>query len=315
MSPINGMILVPRASNGTKAAMDPSDRVLEAWGEGFNLGALVILILLLFCNYRVGVLLHKLILLERSYLRYLSATAALLFISYQLHNVVAWIKIKRFLPSWGGKFYIYTLIAVQPFWIAELYLNFEYFNGLGNLKTKDTRPWEALARNVGINPYWRFALVFKCASDTILLDDFKTVLDAITAKSIDKAGGHVHRGVAAKPPSSGDISSHNVDGLGHGNTVTIHSEPPLRDFRKKWRAKRFARHDNDNDNDNGSDEMKIQRDTTVTVSNLNPQNNRSGSFGSGERILPRPETAASRHLHGPWALNLPAGNRTKIPEL
>ena len=68
-----------------------------------------------------------------------------------------------------------------------------------------------VSRNVGINPYWRvsphllvvvsvvtdnspkFALVFKCASDTIFLDDFKTVLDAITAKSIDKAGGHVHR--------------------------------------------------------------------------------------------------------------------------
>lgn len=64
MSPINGLTLVPRASNGTKASLDPSDRVLEAWGEGFNLGALVILILLLFCNYKVGVLLHKLILLE-----------------------------------------------------------------------------------------------------------------------------------------------------------------------------------------------------------------------------------------------------------
>lgn len=159
----------------------------------------------------------------------------------------------------------------------------------------------------------KFALVFKCASDTIFLDDFKTVLDAITAKSIDRAGGHVHRGVAAKPPLSSDISSHKVDELDHGNTVTIHSEPPLRDSRKKWGAKLFARHDKDKDN--GSDEMKIQRDTTITVSNLKPQKNRSGSFGSGEQILPKPETTASRHLHGPWALNLPAGNRAKIPEL
>ena len=97
--------------------------------------------------------------------------------------------------------------------------------------------------------------------------------------------------------------------------MTIHSETPLRDSRKKWGAKLFARHDKDKDN--GSDEMKIQRDTTVTVSNLQPQKNRSGSFGSGdcERILPKPETTASRHLHGPWALNLPAGNRAKIPEL
>lgn len=66
MAPLNGITLVPRAStsNATKAALDQSDQILEAWGEGFNLGALIILILLLFCNYRVGVLLHKLILLE-----------------------------------------------------------------------------------------------------------------------------------------------------------------------------------------------------------------------------------------------------------
>lgn len=64
MGPRDGMTLVSRASNGTKASLDQSDQILEAWGEGFNLGALIILILLLFCNYRVGVLLHKLILLE-----------------------------------------------------------------------------------------------------------------------------------------------------------------------------------------------------------------------------------------------------------
>lgn len=64
MGAIYGMTLVPRASNATKASMSQSDQILEAWGEGFNLGALVILILLVFCNYRVKILLHKLILLE-----------------------------------------------------------------------------------------------------------------------------------------------------------------------------------------------------------------------------------------------------------
>ena len=64
MGPVNGMTLVPRASNGTKASLDQSDMILEAWGEGFNLGALIIILLILFCNYRVGVLLHKLIFLE-----------------------------------------------------------------------------------------------------------------------------------------------------------------------------------------------------------------------------------------------------------
>ena len=31
----------------------------------------------------------------------------------------------------------------------------------------------------GINPFWKFAFVFKCLTDTILLDDFKTVLDKL----------------------------------------------------------------------------------------------------------------------------------------
>ena len=31
----------------------------------------------------------------------------------------------------------------------------------------------------GINPFWKFAFVFKCMTDTIFLDDFKTVLDKL----------------------------------------------------------------------------------------------------------------------------------------
>ncbi|MCJ1270008.1 hypothetical protein MMC22_009901 [Lobaria immixta] len=304
---MNGLTLVPRASNGTKAALDQSDLILEAWGEGFSLGALIILILLVFCNYRVHVLLHKLILLELVlalwhstfiffrdpvYGWYLSTTAILLFVSYQLHNVVAWIKIKPFLPPWGGKFYIYTLIAVQPFWIAEIYFNFAYFNRLSNPKIADVRPWEALARNIGINPYWRLALVFKCASDTIFLDDFKSVLDAITTKAFGRAGGLVHRGATGQSSHSGvGISTHKADGNNFGTEVTIHSEHPLRNTRRKWIPKLFARPKKDN----GSKEMQIQRDTTITLSNLSPSRNRKEGFGSSDRILPKPEATASRH--------------------
>jgi hypothetical protein len=31
-----------------------------------------------------------------------------------------------------------------------------------------------------INPFWKFALVFKCLTDTIILDDFKTALDKLS---------------------------------------------------------------------------------------------------------------------------------------
>jgi len=37
---------------------------LEAWAQGYNVGSLIILILIVFCNYRSGIWLHKLILLE-----------------------------------------------------------------------------------------------------------------------------------------------------------------------------------------------------------------------------------------------------------
>jgi hypothetical protein len=47
-----------------RAAMSTEDVIVEGWAEGFQVGALVILILLVVCNYRRHVLLHKLILLE-----------------------------------------------------------------------------------------------------------------------------------------------------------------------------------------------------------------------------------------------------------
>lgn len=36
----------------------------------------------------------------------------------------------------------------------------------------------------GINPFWKFAFVFKCFTDTIFLDDFKTVLDRLWEHSM-----------------------------------------------------------------------------------------------------------------------------------
>lgn len=48
---------------------DTRAQIVEAWGQGFNVGALVIIILIVLCNYRKNVLLHKLILLEVRSLR------------------------------------------------------------------------------------------------------------------------------------------------------------------------------------------------------------------------------------------------------
>jgi hypothetical protein len=46
--------------------MSMDDGFLEAWAQGYNVGSLIILILIVVCNYRSGIWLHKLILLEVS---------------------------------------------------------------------------------------------------------------------------------------------------------------------------------------------------------------------------------------------------------
>lgn len=48
------------------------------------------------------------------------------------------------------------------------------------------------APTVGVNPFWKLALVFKCLTDTVILDDFKTALDRMWTfrrESLSTAGG------------------------------------------------------------------------------------------------------------------------------
>ena len=54
----------PAAGGHGKAELTVTGDILEAWAEGYMVGSLVILILIVACNYRRRVLLHKLILLE-----------------------------------------------------------------------------------------------------------------------------------------------------------------------------------------------------------------------------------------------------------
>jgi hypothetical protein len=178
---------------------------------------------------------------------YLSSTAALLYCSWVVHNIVAWIKIRPFFigqgsffpPSVGPKVqitYLVTLALTVPPIILQIFDNFRYFNNINPLYRK-VRPYEPLFRDPwwvftniillhvirktygtsvfrligqsprlgillaavclaiiftimdilasiltslstvdGINPYWKLSLVFKCLTDTIMLDDFKTEL-------------------------------------------------------------------------------------------------------------------------------------------
>ncbi|KAN0102102.1 hypothetical protein V8E51_012612 [Hyaloscypha variabilis] len=252
-----------------RASFSWSNVILEGWSQGVLCGGLLILILFTVANMKRHVLLHKLILLELVlalghgtfiffpdpvYGWYLSCTATLLYISFFVHNIVSWMKIKRFLPPWGSKLFIGTIFLALPYWISETYFNFEYFNNLGDNSFVLTRPWEApmrdgwwvfttcrliyiikntynislikliresprfgvlimsmllsiafvfidiaftvhqLSNDDGVNPFWKFYVIFKCASDVIFLDDFKKVIDSLLAISMGRLHISVNHG-------------------------------------------------------------------------------------------------------------------------
>ncbi|KAL2857596.1 hypothetical protein BJX68DRAFT_263159 [Aspergillus pseudodeflectus] len=115
-------------------------------------------------NMKRHILLHKLILIELLlaiphgafifnkppvYGWYLSVSAIGLNVSWSLHNVIAWMKIKPFYSRRVSQAYIATVILVQPYWVLEIYANFTYFNNINRIFVV-TRPLEPLFRD----PWW-----------------------------------------------------------------------------------------------------------------------------------------------------------------
>lgn len=183
------------------------------------------------------------------YAWWLSVAAIPLNVSWWLHNVIAWLKLKPFLSKTASRIFIGTVILVIPYWITEIYANFAFFHNVNEVFLK-TRPWEALCRDpwwifaagylfysiktkydltivqivrisprfavmlaamilsiifiildvlsvtdafkqilpVGINPFWKLSFVFKCLTDSVILDDFKTALDRLRAFKISRLG-------------------------------------------------------------------------------------------------------------------------------
>jgi len=71
-----------RTSPPNRESMTTEGGFLEAWAQGYNVGALIILILIVFCNYRSGMWLHKLILLEVSLVVALQANCFVVYTNY-----------------------------------------------------------------------------------------------------------------------------------------------------------------------------------------------------------------------------------------
>lgn len=145
---------------------NPDGLVLEAWGQGLMVGSLLVMAAVTVSNMEKHNLLHKLILAELvlamghgtwifahepAYGWYLSVTAIGLNISWSLHNVIAWMKNRPFLSQRVSRFYIITVLLVQPYWVLEIYANFTYFNNINKIFLT-TRPLEPLFRD----PWWVF---------------------------------------------------------------------------------------------------------------------------------------------------------------
>lgn len=149
----------------------PEDLVIESWSQGFIVGSLMLMGCITVANMRRGILLHKLILAEqlmalshgtfcfmdfKGYGWYLSSTAALLYISYIVHNIVAWLKVKPFFHGkstifqpkfvkWTTRIYWTTLAMTVPPILFQIADNFRYFNGYKGWYVV-IRPYEPLMR-------------------------------------------------------------------------------------------------------------------------------------------------------------------------
>jgi hypothetical protein len=96
---------------------------------------------------------------------YLSSTAALLYSSWVIHNIVAWMKVRPFFcdpkslfkPStgkWVRNIYLGTLACSVPPIILQIFDNFRFFNNINDFYRK-VRPYEPLFRYDDRKPAWR----------------------------------------------------------------------------------------------------------------------------------------------------------------
>lgn len=70
-----------------------------------------------------------------------------------------------------------------------------------------------------INPYWKLALVFKCLTDNILLDDFKSVLQRLGAMKIDGTEATMGEASSLHTHAKFGSTDHQEDPF-HGNGPT-----------------------------------------------------------------------------------------------
>lgn len=77
---------------------------------------------------------------------YVSATAFLLYASWCLHNIIAWMKTKPFLTPLKSNIYLWSFLLVIPYWIVETIANFMFNNNINVELFMTTRIMELFFR-------------------------------------------------------------------------------------------------------------------------------------------------------------------------
>lgn len=89
----------------------------------------------------------------------------------------------------------------------------------------------------GINPFWKLAYVFKCLTDTIVLDDFKTALDRLTEAKLHRLDSftgdsyHQKRGSKKSDGPSRHIEMDDAS-LERGNSLSLEDALHMQDPRE-----------------------------------------------------------------------------------
>jgi len=104
----------------------------------------------------------------------------------------------------------------------------------------------------GINPYWKLALVFKCLTDNILLDDFKSVLQRLGDMKEDGTTAMLPNLMNVNPSEKTGLADHREEALGeslsrgrsdqpldHSSTVPGCNQLPD-DFENEYKAQGMA---------------------------------------------------------------------------
>jgi hypothetical protein len=77
-----------------------------------------------------------------------------------------------------------------------------------------------------INPYWKLALVFKCLTDNILLDDFKSVLQRLGDLKVDGTTAMLPNSMVLKPSEkSGSADYHHEEAFAESSSRVRRERP------------------------------------------------------------------------------------------